>query len=248
MPSKNPASTTKKTKSPKVNLGIQKAPPTKVRERISRKCKQVRIATKAILACNIKSLIQPRGDYAFLKTHLKAIESHRLKYQQRLDDIDMEITGGNAARQHEIPPNKAKVTEAAGEHETTLWCVQNLPGHEICSGFAAGIGIDQIWVKRDSSGNPESFAIVEAKGPGATLSTDAAKGDQMSKQWVKASLEQVVSSKNTSDTEKADARAMLRAMALGPPPEVRGYVIEAKSGGGSEQKGCPDKGIYHYVP
>jgi len=221
--------------------------PEPVRIRLSRTCKQARVMVKAVLACDVANLISGRPDVTLVQAHLEAIEEHRLKYQARLDTIAKQIKDGNAAQKHAIPPNKAKVTEATGEHETTLWCIQNLKDYEIRSGFAAGIGIDQIWAKKNGSGEIESYAIVEAKGPGAMLSTDAAKGDQMSTQWVKASLEQVVSSSKTSATEKADARAMLKAIASGPPPEVRGYVIEALPGGGAIQKGCPDKGIYHHV-
>jgi len=125
--------------------------------------------------------------------------------------------------------------------------MENLQDYEIRSGFAAGIGIDQVWAKKDESGAFTHYAIVEAKGPGAKLSDNAAKGDQMSTQWVKASLEQAVVSGKTTEQEKADARAMLHAMAHGPPPYVNGYVIEAKPGGGAVQRGCPDKGIYHSV-
>lgn len=77
------------------------------------------------------------------------------------------------------------------------------------------------------------------------LSTGAAKGDQMSKQWVRASLDQTSVGKNTSSVDKKRADRMLHAMDNGPPPKVLGRVIEAIQGGGAKEVGCPDKGIYH---
>ena len=108
-------------------------------------------------------------------------------------------------------------------------------------GFSAGIGIDQIWYVPSR----KIYVVVEAKGPGAVLSTDAAKGPQMSKIWVRNSLEAMVNSPSSSAGDVAMAQEMLGAMDNGPPPEVRGMVWEALEGGGAVQKGCPDKGIYH---
>jgi hypothetical protein len=244
-PSQLVKSTQKPQKIIDKNKKKKAAPPQ--RQRLTRGCKQERFEAKAILPCAVKTLIKGRPDEATIKAHLKAIMKHSKKYQYRIESAKAASAKGNVADMHAIPAHKAKVTEAIGERETTMWCLQNLPGYEIRSGFAAGIGIDQIWAQRDSSDNITHYAVVEAKGPGAKLSDNAAKGDQMSTQWVKASLEQALVSSKTTDQEKIDARAMLHAIANGPPPEVRGYVIEAKPEGGAVQRGCPDKGIYHLV-
>jgi hypothetical protein len=243
-----PAQLVKAIQKPKktIDKNQKKATPA-LRERIRRSCKQERFVATAVLDCALDTLINKRPDYSTLKPHLEAILRHKEKYQHRISQAKKAKALGNSAGMHAVPAHRAKITEAIGERETTVWCVQNLPDYQIRSGFAAGIGIDQIWAKKDEFGNITHYAVVEAKGPGAKLSDNAAKGDQMSKQWVKASLEQAAVSSKTTDQEKADARAMLHAMAHGPPPYVNGYVIEAKPGGGAEQKGCPDKGIYHLL-
>lgn len=247
----NPAEKLKEFLKPKKeidkNKNKKKPAALPVRERHARGCKQQRFEAIPIVACALKSLVKGRPDKEKLKPHYKAISAYEQKYQYRIEQAKAEMAKGNAAEAHAISAHKAKITEAIGERETTNWCVQNLEHYEIRSGFAAGIGIDQIWAKKNEKDEITHYAIVEAKGPGAKLSDNAAKGDQMSTQWVKASLEQAANSSKTSEQEKADARLMLHAIAYGPPPEVRGYVIEAKEGGGAEQRGCPDKGIYHAV-
>jgi hypothetical protein len=144
-----------------------------------------------------------------------------------------------------VPAHKAKITEAIGEHEATLLVIQEYAkskgDYELRSGFSAGVGIDQIWYSEEE----ETYMLVEAKGPGAVLSTAAAKGDQMSKQWVRSSLNSIVNSPGSSDQDVEDAEAMLGAMDNGPPPKVIGKVIGALPGGGAVEMGCPDNGIYH---
>lgn len=52
----------------------------------------------------------------------------------------------------------------------------------------AGAGIDQIWGKPNPAGGYSHYLIVEAKGPGQTLTVDAWQplnvGTQMSKRWI----------------------------------------------------------------
>jgi hypothetical protein len=186
-------------------------------------------------------MLTGRPDEKLLSDHLKAIEVHRLKYLARIRQVKQQIARKNMAEAQAIPAHKAKVTEAKGEYEATLWMLQYHPSNILWT-FTAGTGFDQLWY----TGNPpDEYVIVEAKGPGATLSTGAAKGDQMSKQWVRNSLQEVIGSPTTTATDRGHAQRMLDAMDAGPPPKVFGCVIEAKPGGGAEEKGCPDRGVYH---
>jgi hypothetical protein len=221
-------------------------PTPSLRNTVGRACKQVPIVIAPVLTCGVEAMIKGRVDEVRLRTHLEAIEAHRLKYKARKQKIKTEMGKGNVARKHELPSHRGKITEAKGEHAATLWCLQTLKGYELRSGFSAGVGIDQVWAKKNTAGKVTDYALVEAKGPGATLSTAANKGDQMSKQWVKSSLQDVLGSPTASDADKADARAMLRGMRAGGVG-VHGYVIEALANGGARQAACPDKGIYHYV-
>lgn len=215
------------------------------RQQPGRANKQVRLVVTPVLACAVKGLLKGRSDKAQLKKHLEAIQAHRMKYEKRIQDAKALKAKGNVSQMHAVPAHKAKVTEAKGEHEATLLIVQKycagMGDYELKWGFSAGVGIDQLWYSASS----DTYMVVEAKGPGAGLSNQAAKGDQMSKQWVRNSLTSVRNSKNTSDVEKADAKRMLKAMNSGPPPKVIGKVIEANKGGGAVERGCPDKGIYH---
>lgn len=83
-------------------------------------------------------------------------------------------------------------TEAGGEFAAARW--MRHMGYEMKFGFKKGTGIDQIWVKRDGSGNIIEYVIVEAKGWGvnsgvaSSLSGTADKGWQMSPRWVYLSL------------------------------------------------------------
>jgi hypothetical protein len=210
-----------------------------------RAVKAVRRTVAPVLACAIKGLIKNRSDKLALEAHLYAIASHKLKYEARIAQAKALRLKGNATEMQGVPAHKAKITEAIGEHEATLLVIQQYAAsqgnYELRSGFSAGVGIDQIWYSKSEN----TYMLVEAKGPGASLSTAAAKGDQMSKQWVRNSLNSIVNSSGSSAQEIADAKAMLRAMDNGPPPKVIGKVIEALPGGGAVERGCPDKGIYH---
>ena len=208
-----------------------------------RACKREVVVSNPVLACDVARKINGRNDQTRLETHLKAIAAHKEKYEARIQEVLRKEAGGDASETHAKPAHKAKVTEAVGEHEATLHMLQKYPDAELLWGFSAGTGIDQVWAV--GMPDPTSYLIVEAKGPGASLSTSAAKGDQMSKMWVQNSLREVLASASSTDDEKAHARAMLRAMATGPPPQVRGVVIEAQPSGGAREVACPDNGIYH---
>jgi hypothetical protein len=220
-----------------------------VREKHVRKVKQIRAEIKPVIGCQVSKLIQGRPDEVLLQKHLDAIDLHRQTYEARIKQAMGQQKKGQASQVHAIPAHKAKVTEAKGEHEATLLMVQqysNQPGKSdfhLVWGFSSGTGIDQLWATGETP--PKQYIIVEAKGPGATLSTNAAKGDQMSKQWVRSSLESVGNSPSSTQDDRDHAKRMLKGMDLGPPPEVYGRVIEALPGGGAKEVGCPDKGIYH---
>jgi hypothetical protein len=225
-----------------VIVGVAKPPP---RRGPARGVKQVRVTVTPILPCGIKKLLKSRIDEILLYVHLEAIEAHRLKYENRIQHAQAQNLLGNAAEMGGIPAHKAKMTEATGEREATLLVIQKFASgngdFQLLYGFAAGVGIDQIW----HSPSTDTYMLVEAKGPGAALSTGAIKGDQMSKQWVENSLISITNSSNSTLGEIADAQRMLEAMNDGPPPHVIGKVIEALPGGGACERGCPDKGIYH---
>lgn len=218
-----------------------------VRQSYPRKAKQERTVLQPVLKCDVAKLIAGRTDSKLLKKHLQEINLHRQKWVMRQRVAREKLKKGDASEAHKIPSYKAKVTEAQGEHEATLLMVSNYTKekygatYHLLWPFSAGTGIDQLWW----SEKDDTYIIVEAKGPGAILSTNAAKGDQMSKMWVKNSLESVKNSPKATDTDKKHAEQMLAAMAVGPPPEVYGRVIEALPGGGAKEVGCPDKGIYH---
>ena len=220
----------KKGKSPK------KAGQPAVRLKLARKAKQDRLEIKPIMPCAVAAMIKKRPDQALLKKQLDAISVHEQKYQAR------------QKKEPDVFAHKAKITEAKGERAATLLMIKEYVAakgkgnYQILWTFTAGTGIDQLWY----AGPPfDAYVIVEAKGPGATLSTSAAKGDQMSKMWVRKCLEQVTLSQKSNSADIKHALRMLGAMHKGPPPEVFGKVIEAKPDGGAKEVYCPDKGIYH---
>ena len=256
MPKSSKASKVKQNKSKikkatanKAQKKIQKKPGP-ARQALKRACRVEILVTQPVLSCDVAKMIKNRKDEATLEKHFKAIKAHKKKYQARVKQAEEKRKKGDASEVHAIPANKAKVTEAIGEHETTIHMLQNYvkdkfgKAYQLVWHFVAGTGIDRLWVA-GSMPNPTSYLIVEAKGPSASLSTNAAKGDQMSKMWVDNTLQQVLNSPNSSADDKTHARNMIRAMAKGPPPEVLGRVVEANPGGGAREVTCPDKGIYH---
>lgn len=116
---------------------------------------------------------------------------------------------------------------------------QNHPGYEMVSGFAPGTGYDQVYVKRNAAGEVTEYMVVEAKGPGAELSTKAKKGPQMSQKWVKNSADEWAKSGNPV------AKDIQKAMKNGPPPKVRGMVVQSQPDGSTRELPVPDGGIYN---
>jgi hypothetical protein len=225
-------------KKPTTKAGVQ--PPTggtNKRKQPARSVKRVPTVVEVTLPCGLKMTIDLRDDKVLLREHFVAIKKHKTKYEDRLATR----TGGEDLHAH--PAWKAKVTEAIGEDEASKFMISQYPTYEIFTGFAAGTGFDQVWRE---AGPPEKFVIVEAKGPGASLSTNAAKGAQMSKEWVGNTLDEIISSPTKSDDEKAAATRMKQAMDSGPPPDVTGEVLTAEPGGGARSMALPpDGGVYH---
>src|SRR5262249_50227362 len=134
---------------------------------------------------------------------------------------------------------KAKVTEAKGETGAARHMAQHHPEYEMASGFAPGSGYDQVYVRRDSSGKVTEYMIVEAKGAGAGLSTDAKKGPQMSQQWVKNSADEMAKTGNPTAKEKK------KGIKNGPPAGGRGKVNQTQPDGSTREVPCPNGGVYN---
>ena len=109
---------------------------------------------------------------------LEDIEAYRSKYQAK------EAAAREAGENRAAGGYKAKVTEAVGERAATEHMAAEYPDYVMDQGFKPGSGFDQVYTKYGADGNPSEIMIVEAKGPGAELFTDAAKGPQMSQKWV----------------------------------------------------------------
>jgi hypothetical protein len=137
---------------------------------------------------------------------------------------------------------KAKVTEAVGERSATEYMEKNHPDFVMDQGFKPGSGFDQVYTKYDAAGNPQEMMIVEAKGPGAELSTDAAKGPQMSQQWVENTVSDMV--KSDDPATKALGQKLQTALDDGEPP-VTGKVIQATGSGGATEVPLPSDPVYN---
>jgi hypothetical protein len=137
---------------------------------------------------------------------------------------------------------KAKVTEAIGEDETTKYMQNNYPDFVMDQGFSPGTGFDQVYTKYDAAGNPVETMIVEAKGPGASLSTNAAKGPQMSQEWVENSVSDML---NSSDAGTRAIGQKLQDALDNGTPAVTGKVIQAIQGGGAQEIPLPQGPIYN---
>lgn len=137
---------------------------------------------------------------------------------------------------------EAKVTEAVGEDEATQYMQNNYPDYVMDQGFSPGTGFDQVYTQYDEAGNPTGMMIVEAKGPGASLSTNAAKGPQMSQEWVQNTVTDMT---NSSDPgTQALGQRLQNALDTGDPP-VTGKVIQAQPGGGAQEIPLPPGPVYN---
>jgi len=135
---------------------------------------------------------------------------------------------------------KAKVTEAVGEQRATQFVQQNYPDFVMDQGFSPGTGFDQVYTKYDAAGNPVETMIVEAKGPGAELSTNAAKGPQMSQEWVENTVNEM--RRSSDPATKALGERLQNALDTGDPP-LTGKVIQANPAGGASEVPLPQEVI-----
>jgi hypothetical protein len=121
--------------------------------------------------------------------------------------------------------NPAPVTEYKGEIAAMEWMKKNHPEAEMLMGFKPGHGHDQVWVMRDEAGNPETYFLVEAKGPGndAKLDTKAKKGEQMGIDWINNTNNEMLKS---ADPEKRQLGRALRDAIHKGAPEVRGLALK----------------------
>jgi hypothetical protein len=168
----------------------------------------------------------------------KDIDAYRDTYRAK------EAAAREAGNNRNAGGYKAKVTEAIGERAATEYMETNPTYKDFVmdKGFKPGQGFDQVYTKYDAAGNPVQMMIVEAKGPGATLSTDAAKGPQMSQEWVENTISDMVKSEDPA--AKALGKRLQAALDDGEPP-VTGKVIEAIEGGGAKEVPLPSTPDYN---
>lgn len=173
-----------------------------------------------------------------LKKHRESVEAHRKKYERRLSESK---TKGDTKRQQGA--YKAKITESIGEEAAANLMQKNYPDYEMVRGFEAGTGYDQVYVKRNPNGEVTDIMIVEAKGPNAKLGKTKNKGPQMSKEWVEKTASEMQRAKNPETSQLG--KKLADAIDNGPPPKVKGKVIQATEGGGAKEIDCPNGGIYN---
>ncbi|MFT5823536.1 MAG: hypothetical protein ACI8ZM_004798, partial [Crocinitomix sp.] len=95
-----------------------------------------------------------------------------------------------------------------------------------------GSGFDQIWQKPNGT-----FCVVEAKGPGAKLGSSAAKGEQMSTEWVLKTAQGMA--KNKDNKKKTIGGKIVQAIES-EAPKVEGYVIKSTPTEMQAKKGWQD--------
>ena len=159
-----------------------------------------------------------RRDQEFLELSAMNIEKQIWNNTKRINK--------NLSQGKPIRSDLAKQTEVIGEaaafiamakRDGFVMAFATDPGH--------GAGIDQLWVKSNRDGKVNTYLVVEAKGPGATLASG-----QMSQLWIETRIDTLTRS---SDPEVAAVAAEV-ALALqnGPGdgttvPFVRGVVYTA---------------------
>lgn len=89
-------------------------------------------------------------------------------------------------------------TEVVGEAAAAIY-MMSMKNYILRRGIAKGTGIDQIWQHKTSS----AYYIVEAKGPGASITSDYRYFPQMSRDWVVHNLVRMTHSGTTSEKEIA---------------------------------------------
>lgn len=177
------------------------------------------------------------GGQARRRQSYKDIDSYEKKFAEK------EAEARQAGDKPRAGGYKSKVTEAVGERAAATYMETNHPDFVMDKGFTKpGQGFDQVYTKYDAAGNPVETMIVEAKGPRATLSTDAAKGPQMSQEWVENSVSDMLKS-DDPDT-RALGKRLQDALDTGDPP-LTGKVIQAVEGGAANEVPLPDNPVYN---
>ncbi|WP_134496552.1 RHS repeat-associated core domain-containing protein [Microvirga pakistanensis] len=174
---------------------------------------------------------------ARLNKHKADVDAQRATYEKKLSELE----AAGASRKAKAHP-KRKITEAKGERAAADLIEKNHPELEMVQGFKPGTGFDQVYVKKNPDGSVAEYVIVEAKGPGATLSKNAKKGEQMSQDWVRRTVDEM---RNSSDAEKRKLGSELRAALFTGSPPVRGKVIQADDHGIGHELPCPNGGKYN---
>jgi hypothetical protein len=181
----------------------------------------------------INKLEDPQGT----GEHLKRLKEYQAESEKKLAEAE------KAGDKDAAKKAKAQITEAKGEIAATKYMAENYPSYTLEQGWTGpGNGFDQVW--RGPNGE---IVIVEAKGPGASLATEAQKGPQMSKTWVENTAREMANSSDPGARKLGNE--ILEAMKNkdGKPP-VRGVVVEAAESGAPNKlpdAEVPDKGIYN---
>jgi len=188
------------------------------------------------------------GEGGGLATLKAAGEARRTQSYKDIDAYQKDFEARETAAR-EVGDNrraggyKSKVTEAIGERAATEYMETNYPDFVMNKGFGKpGSGFDQVYTKYNEAGNPVEIMVVEAKGPGATLATDAAKGPQMSNEWVKNTVPDMI--KSDDPGTKALGKTLRDALDNGEPP-LTGKVIQAVEGGGAQELPLPPGPVYN---
>ncbi len=194
------------------------------------------------------ALVKASGQ-KMLQSSITSILEHKHRYNERLkgnfpDDyfetrkFDPPVSSYSALNVDQKKTLKSadtsKVTEADGEMAALIYMASNYPEAQLLYAFSPGQGIDQIWFVEDGQSKLTTIYIVEAKGVGAKLSTDAKKGAQMGTKWVinsiKEMVDKAVKKKPLTIQEKKITQALLDCLdndpKPAPPPSVIGMVIQ----------------------
>jgi len=168
-----------------------------------------------------------RPDAELLAQHGLDLDEHELRYRVALREAKEQ---GKDAKV--LGAAKAKITEAEGERAATKYMVENFPDAELYRGFNAGVGYDQVWVRK-VDGKIREYIIVEAKGPGAELLEGGKKGLQMSNEWVTKTAQKMKESGDHLGDEILEALEQNDVV-------VHGRLIEADGVGGAIEHDLPD--------
>lgn len=167
--------------------------------------------------------LKGRKDARNIDEHINTLVERQLVYE-RMIEIAKEVKGSTAGMQQNI-------TEVRGELALTVHMLKKNPDMLLVMPFGKGTGFDQVWVRTSDGtldGDFVEVVIGEAKGPGAKLGNPA-KGPQMSREWVVATLREMVASSNKATRDLA--KKLIEATTLpagGTPPPYRGIVVEAR--------------------